>query len=314
MGFIVNNKTRVFKVIKTPIVRDLQPEYLKTSTGYEFFEMDPNSGSKIELYPFLKENYKATYFLKLSDLVHHISELLGELKASSEKIEITTPIPLPPKTDKPTFNIFLAETTSDNRLVRDNIQRELESHGFTILPQGQLPLESKELTAVLTKCLNESHLSIHLFGNVYGIIPEGSNKSIVELQAEVASSVSKTSKLNRLTWIPRSIETEDEKQLMFLQKLKSGDQTLSGGAELVIDSIEVFKEVIFDKITAMQQKQAPEKTTDIEVSGKMVYVICDPDDREKAKPIRKFFFENGIETTLPIFDDKTDETEKGKII
>lgn len=38
------NKSRVFKVVKTPIDRDQHPSKTQGMTGYEFFKEDPNSG------------------------------------------------------------------------------------------------------------------------------------------------------------------------------------------------------------------------------------------------------------------------------
>src|SRR5580658_4952372 len=37
IGFIVNNKARIFKVIKTPVAQDLHPDGIKKILGYEFY-------------------------------------------------------------------------------------------------------------------------------------------------------------------------------------------------------------------------------------------------------------------------------------
>ncbi len=304
--FIINNKARVFKVIKSPINLEVQPDYIKNMIGYEFYETDPTSGNKKEFYPFLEQSAKNNYYLRLSDLVQHISDFLLELKTIDAG---STALPVPVDPGKQVAQIFLSETSSDSREMRDNIKRELESHNYKVLPQSQLPLDESMLKKEVLKCLSECQFSIHLIGSKYGIIPEGTEKSIIELQAEIAASVAGSGKLDQLIWVPKNVDITEEKQKRFLKDLNEGNSALLKTAELITEPIEVFKEVIFDKIAAMEKKKNATEAQTKEVSDKMVYIICAIEDRELVKPVRQFFFENGIETMLPIFDADADETQ-----
>lgn len=44
IGFSLQNKARIFKVIKTPIKSDQHPEKIQNVLGYEFYSTDVNTG------------------------------------------------------------------------------------------------------------------------------------------------------------------------------------------------------------------------------------------------------------------------------
>jgi len=307
IGFIVNNKARVFKVIKTPIAQEQHPEGIRNILGYEFYGTDPNTNRIKEYSPVFSHTEKG-YWEKLDDLANDICVYLEELKAVNSPAAPSASVLQQSK--KHVKNIFLSESSSDTRELRDSLKRELQDHGYNILPYGQLSLVAPVLKDNVNQFMHESQLSIHLVGNSYGIVPEGTEKSIVELQNELGAAKSLTDHLSRLIWIPENMDPTDERQKKFLQKLNSGSNEAIAGADMIKGSIEDFKSVVHDKLKSMESEaEAPVAQQQIqeEQTGKMVYLICDIQDLDIILPLEDYLFANGIEVVLPIFEG--DETQ-----
>src|SRR5687768_10496493 len=76
----VNNKARVFKVLKTPVPLDRTPPELRTLIGYEFFKVDPDTGKVRELDEVFGAEAQRDFWLKLDDLAHDIVALLEAME------------------------------------------------------------------------------------------------------------------------------------------------------------------------------------------------------------------------------------------
>ena len=309
LGFVVNNKARVFKVIKTPVPYEQHPDIIRNILGYEFYGTDPTTNRVKEFSPIFSHTEKG-YWEKLDDLANDICVFLEELKATNSPSSSSAIKPAANAGAKNVKNIFLAESSYDTRDLRDSLKRELQDHGYNILPYGQLSLVAKELKDNVNEFMQQAQLSIHLVGNSYGIVPEGTEKSIVEIQNEIGASNSAANNLPRLIWIPENVEPTDDRQKRFMQELTTGKKEVISGADMVMGSIEDFKSVVHDKLKSMEDESKPEaKEQDIaeEMTSKMVYLICDMEDLEIIRPLEDFLFENGIEVVLPIFEG--DETQ-----
>jgi hypothetical protein len=306
MGFIVNNKARVFKVIKTPVAQDQHPDCIKNILGYEFYGTDPSTNRVKEYSPIFSHTEKG-YWEKLDDLANDIAVFLEELKATNAPVA-GIPGANGQQNKKNVKNIFLSESSYDTKDLRDSLKRELQDHGYNILPYGQLSLVAPVLKDNVNEFMKESQLSIHLVGNNYGIVPEGADKSIVEIQNEIGVTKSASDNLSRLIWLPENLDPVDERQKKFVQKLTSGSKDVISGADVVKGTIEDFKSVIHDKLTAMEEAIAtPAVAPQASGGNKMVYLICDTQDLESITPLEDFLFSNGIEVVLPIFEG--DETQ-----
>jgi len=302
IGFIVKNKARVFKVIKTPVGQELHPGNIKNILGYEFYGTDPSTNRIKEFSPVFSHTEKG-YWEKLDDLANDICVFLEELKAVNSP---TPTIPVQKSGDKQVKNIFLSESSYDTKDLRDSLKRELQDYGYNILPYGQLSLVAPVLKDNVGEYMKESQLAIHLVGNNYGIVPEGTEKSIVELQNEIGVANSISNKLSRLIWIPDNLDPTDERQKKFVQKLNAGSKDVITGADMVKGTIEDFKSVVHDKLKAMEVHTEPVIPFETGTAGKMIYLICDILDIDVVAPIQDFLFNNGIEVVLPIFEG--DET------
>ena len=71
-----------------------------------------------------------------------------------------------------------------SRKAGTTLKRELRRRGYRVLPDRHL-LVASELAAV-TDCLAKSDFSIHLLGGRHGARPEGEDRSIPDLQLELA--------------------------------------------------------------------------------------------------------------------------------
>ncbi|MDH3725233.1 MAG: toll/interleukin-1 receptor domain-containing protein, partial [Thermoleophilia bacterium] len=120
-GVQVGTKSRVFKVVKTPVPLDELPDPLPSVLGYEFYEELPGESRVREylLNPNPEERWK--FYARVDDLAQDIATLLEDLAedatsgASEASAEGRT--------------VYLAEVTSDMAAHRDNLKRELERRG-----------------------------------------------------------------------------------------------------------------------------------------------------------------------------------------
>ncbi len=301
IGFTVSNKARIFKVIKTPVLIEQHPEKISGVLGYEFYNTDPGTGRVKELSQSFGNEAERLYWEKLDDLAHDISSFLESLEHSKS---FTGTLPGIASTNgQVSQKVFLAESSSDTQDFRDSLKRELQGYGYHILPDKQLPLIATALNESLISNLNETVLTIHLLGENYGVVPEGAQKSIVEIQNDVAASFSVANSVPRFIWIPEGCEPVDDRQISFIDKLNSGKEGISG-ADLVQGSLEDFKSIVIDKLNSMKKeiKKEVEQPEIYNDSSKIVYLICDLSDIDEIRPLEDYLFDNGYEVVIPIFE------------
>ncbi|MCZ6679419.1 MAG: toll/interleukin-1 receptor domain-containing protein [Candidatus Poribacteria bacterium] len=276
-GIRIGNKARVFKVVKTPIPREQHPPELQGSLGYEFFELDPNTGRAREFNPIFGREAEMEFVQKLDDLAHDIRELLEKIENGiSDSDDLGPPVK---------GIVYLAETTSDLREDRDAIRRELQEHGYMVLPDQPLPLIASEFENLVQENLSQSKLSIHLVGKNYGFVPEGARQSSIELQNELAAQRSQDPEFSRLIWIPSGIETEDERQQAVIENLQT-DASAQRGAELLETSLEDLKTVIHDKLNPPAKPDKP--SINDEDNLIRVYLIYDQRDVDSVQPLEDY--------------------------
>ena len=280
---VADDKTRLFKVLPTLIPLERHPPEVKDFIGYEFFRIDVMTNKPREFDPALGEEAQRKYLEKISDLAYDVAELLSLLK----RREAGEPVPA---AAGPV--VYLAETTSDQNAARDAIRRELQERGCTILPSKPL-IAAPDFTAAVEADLARAQLSIHLIGQNYGLIPEREERSIVDLQNEVAVQRGGA----RIVWLPPGLEPADERQQKFLEYLKS-DPAAQSGVEFIEGSLDKLKTCVGETLAALQ-RPAPEKVLPNETGPPRVYLICDPADAAAVAPLADHLFAAGLETILP---------------
>lgn len=295
---------RVFKVIKSPLTIQEQPPRLRDLIGYEMYQLDTETGIMKEYLDFFSQEAEKQYWMKMVDLAYDIHEALIILKEGDLKSEI--------KNIYKRKTIYLAETGHDISVQRNIIKRELQRHGYIILPKNTLPTNLEEVERVIRKDLEECSLSIHLVGSAYGEIPEGSDRSIVDIQNKLAAEVSVAKKQNkqefaRLIWIAQSLKNASDKQKAFIETLKR-DTEAQEGAEILQNPLEDFKNIVREELLESQERRVVDES-----GGKSIYLVHDKVDDHEVKPYKEILEKAGFKVLIPAFEGELLEVRKQHI-
>jgi hypothetical protein len=297
-GVVIDNKARVFKVMKTPVdTQEVLPSAIKDVLGYEFFSLE--DGTPLELDPAYGEKFAQDYNRKIGKLAWDISQLLKRLAIDDDVNGKHADSHTPPKA-----TIYLAECSYDRKEAREILESDLRCHGYTVLPDQQLPREEADYIATVERLLARSQLAIHLVGTGYGAVPDGpGQKSVVVLQNELAVGKSKHSGLPRVIWLPEGTASGQAAQQAFIEALHQ-DAEVQLGADLITGDIEALKASIHITLKKLEQPEIklPEKLTAAADKTKLIYLICNEKDRKATVPVRKYLREQGYEVSLPAFE------------
>jgi hypothetical protein len=289
----VGNKTRVFKVVKTPVPLERHPRELQPVLGYDFFVVDPQTGRPRELSHLFGPEAERQFLTRLDDLAYDVSRLLEELDGGHAAAA--------PAAAAAKGTLYLAETSFDLREEREAVKRDLVRNGYEVLPDRPLPLVASELEAVVREQLARSTLAVHLIGKGYGVVPDGATHSVVVLQHELAADRSAAARLRRLIWIPPGLAVEDPRQQAFLDHLRTAP-SVHERAELLEIPLEELKSSVHQQLeppAAPNQQTAPARAAG-EISR--VYLIVDQPDLAAARQLEDALFERGYEVILPLFE------------
>ena len=292
--------TRVLKVVKTPVDDEAMPpdigDKLGDLLGFEFFEYDPQTGRLREYAEWFGSDAEQRFHERVYDVAQEINALFKAMSKS-------------PVSGVQGKTVYLAQASSDIAPLRDRIRRELIGRGHRVLPERSLPLVVGEAESVIRTCLAECDLSIHPFGNHYGVIPEGATDSLAALQNELAAEHSKQTDLPRIIWIPSEVPAVDQRQQQLLEALKT-DQQYHWNAEIVINTFQMLKPIVLEKLAPTEKLiAAPNQNLD-RAPTRRVYLICDPKDEAAIEPLEDFFYEQGFDLILPDFEADEAQAEK----
>jgi len=284
---------RVFKVMKTPLSNTEQPPRLRDLIGYDMYQLDTETGLMKEYADFFSEEAERQYWMKMVDLAYDIHEALIYLKEGETNAEV--------KNILKRKTIYLAETGHDLSVQRNIIKRELQRHGYIVLPKQTLPAQFSELENMVKKDLEKCSLSIHLIGSAYGEIPEGAHQSVVDIQNQLAAelSIAKKSRnedFSRLIWISPNLKNASDRQKSFIDTIKR-DVDAQEGAEILQNPLEDFKNIMREELL-----ESNERTTQDESNGKSIYLVHDRVDEQAVKPYREAIEKNGFNVVEPVFE------------
>jgi hypothetical protein len=117
------------------------------------------------------------------------------------------------------------------------IRNKLHTGSSSVLPLfAALNGLTEEITNQLTSIFD--HLEKH---------------SLIEIQNDLASSLSVVTNIPRLIWVPDGFKPVDDRQKAFIAKLNEGREGVAG-AELIFSSLESFKDILFDKIEVVESQ------------------------------------------------------------
>ena len=302
-GLVVDNKARVFKVIKTPV--DAQaglPTVLQDVLGYEFFAI--KDGAPLELDPAYGQEYAQLYNQKVAKLAWDISQLLKVLPAAQSAGAAQTPAGARAAA-RPA--VYLAECSFDRREARDVIEAELRRLGYPVLPAQRLPADEADYLAAVDQLLQDCALSIHVVGEGYGAVPDGpAARSVVMHQNDLAVARSKAGGLARLIWLPEGTASAHAPQQAFIEALHH-DAQAQWGADLITGGLEELKAAMHATLRKLEHPDPPPATGADAVDGVArgcIHLLCDEKDRARKStlPLRKWLRQQGFEVTLPAFE------------
>ena len=285
------NRNRVFKVFKNPLAVQDQPPRLRELIGYEMYQLDTETGEVREYDNYFSSEAEKQYWMNLVDLAYDVYETLIQLKGTGSRAEV-----------KNIFKrkiIYLAETGHDLSVQRNIIKRELQRHGYIVLPNQTLPGNHIEFDKLVRRDIEEANLSIHLIGSAYGEIPDGTDRSIVDLQNQIAAEKSKRvekSAFTRLIWISPKLTNASERQKAFIDNLKR-DVESQEGSEVLQTPLEDFKNIIREELM-----ETPEKKQLDQSEGNSIYLIHDRIDVDSVRPLIAELENKGYRVLTPQFE------------
>jgi protein kinase-like protein/uncharacterized protein DUF4062 len=301
-GLWVEDKARLLKVVKTAISAQEMPPSLadifSPLFGFEFFELDPETGRVREFDETFGPALKQRFFERVYDLAYDVCQLLRTLK------QIRTPKPQTTSSIELAANqqwIFLATTTSDVQDERDRIRRELLERGHVVLPDAPLPMLSRDAEAVVRDCLEKCTIAVHLLGRHYGVTPEDSSESIQALQVRLTAEGAGSRDLQRLIWMAGIGDAVDERQRIFIQRVQE-DPLLHHQAEVIEGNLNLLKKDLIRRLSPPEEK--PKVAPPVKAVGgaPKLYLICDQKDEADVEALEDYLFDQGMEVSLPAFD------------
>ena len=298
-GVSFENKSRILKVVKTPFETNDVPNEIQgvfsRILGFEFFEVDTDTGKFMEYNASFGADARHNYFSKIFDLAHEVSQLLKSMHDQESGNGATGSAAVDSK------KIFLATTTKDLQSERDRIYRNLIERGYQVFPDQPMPLVGAEFKQAVREHLEKCDASIHLIGSSYGMVPEGEGHSVIDIQNSLAAETASTQDLHRFIWMPRNQMVTEPRQASFIDDIRNNPQTYES-SDFLEDSFENLKSLVLDHLKTEPKPAPPPEACAASSAGvktKSVYLIYPPNDEESAAPIEDYLFNKGLEVIAP---------------
>ena len=289
----------IFKVMLTDVPYSEQPAALQEILPYELYDLDYDSGESLIFEDYFSPEAEHIYWMKMVDLAYDLQEALTAIHTNKSTEGVK------PLYDRET--IYLAETAKDLVVQRNILRRELQRHGFRVVPTQALPHSQEAAEAMIKKLLDASTMSIHLIGTIYGDIPEGGTRSLVDLQNRLAIEKIKNNpshrKLQRLIWISPNTEKATDQQLAFIENIQR-DLSALEATEIFQVPLEDFKNTLREELFSQNGSSVSQQTGGIKIDDKKlnVYLIYDKVDEEQARLAGKEFTKAGLNVIHPELD------------
>lgn len=290
----IKDLEKVFKIDLSPIPKSSLPKELRGLNEFQFFTTE---NLKNKTFDTLNGRKTAQAFgLKVIDLVFEISRVLYKKNQGSEGKEIRT--------------VFLAETSYDQIANRDDVKRELRRHGFEVLPRVPFSSDLGEFEKQVKNCLEKADLTVQIIGEQYGEVLEGTNKSVIELQNELATdyytkSLSEVEhSLHRLIWMPLFLRPSSDQQKLYLDRLRD-DISSTSGAEIIQTPLEILKTIIHTRLELFERdKMLTLRRVKEKSDKKYVYLLFDQKDESYVEYLKTEISNRNISVIVPDFSGK----------
>ena len=271
-GLTRDNKSRVFKVFKAPPASlDPLPAVMREMTGYDFFERIGSNVPK-ELDPDFNKASRDKYVDQIMTLAFHLSSLINTLDEEAAN-DGSVGGPASAGVAKPV--IYLAECDHDRSADRAALAIDLQSRGYTVLPDRVLPRDATDYRQAVQAALARCALAVHLVGAHSGWAPDGTDAMPgVALQNAESVARSLAGGLRRVVSLPAGTQGSDAPQAAFITALHNDAQVQRG--ELITADLEALKTAIFSALALIEQPPPPAPAA--AAGSKVLYLVCDPQD------------------------------------
>lgn len=311
-GLKVNNKFRVFKIIKTPPpTQDLLPAPMRETLGFEFFVRvkEDNSESKDEADAPLELDscYGADKEIRFNTAV---ARLAWDIFKTLEGMAGVAAVP----SSAPT--VYLADCAYDRRQDRDALHSELTMHGYPVLPDRALPEDEAEYRAEVTRLLERSALSVHLLGASEGLRPAGEGMdSFVVIQNALSVERARAAPLRRVVSLPNGTVAKNPRHQQFLDAMH-GDADMQGVADVIGGDLEAVKAQMHVVLKHIESAQAakPDAATAADATKEKptLYVMYDKPDLQATGALRDEL-EKHFKVLKPAFGGAAEEVRRANV-
>ena len=288
-----NADSKVIKVVKLPVdSNSLANDVLKRINDHNFFDQDER-GRILEYEEAFGEDLKRRYYEKIYDVAYDLNKTLNTTYDDTLASEIDAP------------KAFVAITTSDVRSEYESVCRELTERGYVVVPDKPLTFEALELAEEVNAHLENAELMVQVVGKNYGIVPEGAQQSLLELQSASIRTLMESDEAERQQFIwYSSPDCDDDRQAGFIESIRSTDAA-HHRCELIEGPISLLKEAISQHLDSLTEK--PVESPEQPKGTTQIYLICDSLDEDATEPLEDYLFQSGMEVILPDFDSPQEE-------
>ena len=282
-GIRVGTKSRLVKILKLPVESKRVHAELSRTIGFEFFVIDQDSGRPRELSLHPDSKVRRRYWAKVDDVAYEIKEVLDQFNGNdgsggdggSGPSGNSPPLLSPEQND---LSLFVAQTSPDLQMERDQLIRELRDRGWRII-SADLPLDENNLAQIVTDLVH-AKLSIHMLGARY------------DLQSDLQHRAAAEANVPTIVWMHTGHAPPDPQQLDLLGRLQH-----FGQSEWIESSLSVLIPHILDRLRYLTQ---PSARLD---AAPTVYVLCLPPDLTEVEVVREKLLQAQMAVQLPLFGD-----------
>lgn len=320
-GLVVDNKSRVFKVIKgPPPSQDPLPAPMRDTLGFDFYvhSKDGQTESRdtddpvYELDACYSVDLEKKFNVAVARLAWDITQTLDRLAQAEADQGLPAAAVAAANAaaahGKPT--VYLAECGYDRRQDREALRSELAMRGYPVLPDRPLPQDEAACVEQVAAMLARSALVVQLVGAAPGAVPDGpAQQSVVLLQNALAVRQAHVAALPRVLSVPAGTASTDPAHQAFIDALHRDSQA-QFGADLITADLEAVKAAVRSALARIEAPPPAPPEQPLAAGAATVYVIFDEPDRKATVPLRKALAAAGLNLQTPVFDGDAAEVRR----
>ena len=288
-GLYVGNKCRMVKAAKTRVPLERYPQELRELLEFRFYVEEQNATAR-EFHLSGDDQVQKRFYTVVDDAAQAIEKILRGLENGGAPAN--------------KGSVYVGDTSSDIEPQCDQLRRSLTQRGYSVLPQAPLRLRSgPEIERIVRSDISRCSVAVYPVGAYYGPIPERSrDRSITELQLEVAVTDGRNESLSLLVWVPPDIIVEEERQRRLLAWIRT--ELPSRKFEIIESRLTEIETHIKDRLEPPSPSIAPDSKGAEEPAE--IYFLCLQADREAARAVRDCLVDEGFEVKLqPATEEST---------